>query len=118
MNPFASPDRLLVSRAPQDMRCGIQSLAAKVAADFGGDPQDGAPYCFVSRDCRKMKMLRFDANGWRLYCCRLAEGCFRWEHGDGGSMLSIGRRELLFLLEGLDPARLDLPAPVAANTVL
>ena len=79
MNPFATPDRIFVSQGPQDMRAGIQRLAAKVAADFGGDPVDGALYCFVSRDLEKMKMLRFDVNGWCMYYCRLAEGCFKWE---------------------------------------
>ena len=40
----------------QDMRAGIQRLAAIAAADFGRDPMDGALYCFVSRDCEKMKL--------------------------------------------------------------
>ena len=79
-SPFTTPDRVLISRHPTDMRAGIQRLAFIVVADFGGDPQGGALYCFVSRDCEKMKMLRFDVNGWCLYYCRLAEGCFRWEH--------------------------------------
>ena len=64
MSPFTTPDRLFVSRRPQDMRADIQRLASKVAADFGMDPTDGSLYCFVSRDCEKMKMLRFDVNGW------------------------------------------------------
>lgn len=80
VSPFTTPDRVLISRRPADMRAGIQRFASIVAADFGGDPQDGALYCFVSRDCEKMKMLRFDVDGWCLYYCRLAEGCFRWEH--------------------------------------
>ncbi|MBQ9004016.1 MAG: IS66 family insertion sequence element accessory protein TnpB [Eggerthellaceae bacterium] len=60
MNPFTTPDRLLISRRPQDMRAGIQRLAAIVTAVFGMDPTDGALYCFVSRDCEKMKLLRFE----------------------------------------------------------
>lgn len=83
MNPFTTPDRLFISRRPQDMRAGVQRLASVVVADFGEDPQDGALYCFVSRDCEKMKMLRFDVNGWCLYYCRLAEGC------SGGSTAPI-----------------------------
>ena len=80
MNPLTSPDRILSSRHPTDIRAGIQRLASIVSTDFGEDPQDGALYCFVSRDCLKMKMLRFDVNGWVLYYCYLAEGTFRWEH--------------------------------------
>ena len=48
MNPFTTPDRILISRRPQDMRAGIQRLAAVVTTDFGMDPTDGALYCFVS----------------------------------------------------------------------
>ena len=47
MNPFTTPDRILISRRPQDMRAGIQRLASIVTTDFGMDPTDGALYCFV-----------------------------------------------------------------------
>ena len=60
MNPFTTPDRIYISRRPQDMRAGIQRLACVVTTDFGMDPTDGALYCFVSRDCEKMKLLRFE----------------------------------------------------------
>ena len=101
-SPFTTPDRVLISRHPTDMRAGIQRLAFIVVADFGGDPQGGALYCFVSRDCEKMKMLRFDVNGWCLYYCRLAEGCFRWEHRPdyADPRLEFDRVRLLFCSTG------------------
>ena len=64
MNPFATPDKIFISRSPQDMRAGIQRLASIITTDFGRDPMDGALYAFVSRDCQKVKLLRFDVNGW------------------------------------------------------
>lgn len=119
MNPFTTPDRLLISTRPQDMRAGIQRLAAIVTAEFGMDPADGALYCFVSRDCEKMKLLRFETNGWCMYYCRLCEGGFRWAHSEGGEpILQIERRHLLLLLEGLDPTAVMLPEPIAARNVL
>ena len=120
MNPFTTPDRLFISRRPQDMRAGAQRLASVVVADFGEDPQDGALYCFVSRDCEKMKMLRFDVNGWCLYYCRLAEGCFRWEHRPdcADPKLELDRVRLHLLLDGLDAMAIKCPAPVAANAIL
>ena len=120
MNPFTTPDRIVISRRPQDMRAGIQRLASIVVTDFGGDPQDGALYCFVSRDCAKVKMLRFDTNGWCLYYVRLAEGTFKWEHRPdyAAPRLVIERRQLLWLLDGLDATRLDAPPPVTANNIL
>ena len=84
------------------MRAGIQRLASIVSTDFGEDPQDGALYCFVSRDCLKMKMLGFDVNGWVLYCCYLAEGTFRWEHRPdyADPKLTFERRKLPRNLSG------------------
>ena len=105
------------------MRAGIQRLASIVSTDFGEDPQDGALYCFVSRDCLKMKMLRFDVNGWVLYYCYLAEGTFRWEHRPdyADSKLTFERRKLMWLLDGLAKAGLrepQAPPPVTANIIL
>lgn len=120
MNPFTTPDRIYISRRPQDMRAGIQRLAALVATDFGCDPQDGALYCFVSRDCEKMKMLRFDVNGWCLYYCRLAEGAFKWTHRPdyADPRLEIDRMTLHLLLDGIDAMAVKRPSPVTANIVL
>lgn len=119
-SPFTTPDRVLISRHPTDMRAGIQRLAFIVVADFGGDPQGGALYCFVSRDCEKMKMLRFDVNGWCLYYCRLAEGCFRWEHRPdyADPRLEFDRVRLHLLLDGLDAMAVELPSPVTASNIL
>ena len=119
MNPFTTPDRIYISRRPQDMRAGIQRLACVVTTDFGMDPTDGALYCFVSRDCLKAKLLRFDTNGWCMYYVRLAEGGFRWAHSPAGSVsLEIERRQLIWLLDGIDPNQPMAPRPVAANRVL
>lgn len=87
MNPFTTPDAIYISKRPQDMRAGIQRLASIVATDFGRDPMDGALYCFVSRDCEKMKLPRFDVNGWCMYYVRLVEGGFKWRHSGSGELL-------------------------------
>lgn len=93
MNPFTTPDAIYISKRPQDMRAGIQRLAAIAAADFGRDPMDGALYCFVSRDCKKAKLLRSDVNGWCMYYVRLAEGGFKWRHAEGGRAAAAGRAQ-------------------------
>ncbi|WP_172137183.1 IS66 family insertion sequence element accessory protein TnpB [Adlercreutzia sp. ZJ473] len=119
MNPFTTPDKLFISRRPQDMRAGIQRLASVVTTDFGMDPTDGALYCFVSRDCNKMKLLRFEADGWCMYYVRLAEGGFRWRHDkDGEVSLQIERRQLIWLLDGIDFEQPSAPKPVAAHAVI
>lgn len=101
------------------MRAGIQRLASVVTADFGMDPADGALYCFVSRDCEKMKLLRFEANGWCMYYVRLAEGGFKWRHSEDGEWaLRIERRQLIWLLDGIAIDQPDAPPPVAGRNVL
>lgn len=101
------------------MRAGIQRLAAAVTTDFGMDPTDGALYCFVSRDCLKMKLLRFDTNAFCMYYVKLAEGGFRWTHSeDGEAVLQIERRQLIWLLDGIDFEQPNAPKPLAAKRVL
>ena len=119
MNPFTTPDRLFVSTAPQDMRAGIQRLASIITADMCMDPTDGALYVFVSRDCEKIKMLRFETNGWCMYYVRLCEGGFKWTHSDRDlPILKIERRQLLWLLEGMEISQITAPKPVTADCIL
>lgn len=120
MNPFATPDKILISNYPQDMRAGVQRLASIITADFEKDPTDGTLYCFVSRDCEKMKMLRFEVNGWCMYYVRLLEGGFKWRHMPNSSepTLLIERRQLMMLLEGLDLEAIKLAKTLTATTIL
>jgi len=119
MNPFTTPDRLFISTAPQDMRAGIQRLASIITTDMCMDPTDGALYVFVSRDCEKIKMLRFETNGWAMYYMRLCEGSFKWTHTERElPILSIERRQLLWLLEGMEIEQVSAPQPVTASAIL
>lgn len=119
MNPFSVPDRILINPHPQDMRAGIQRLAATVTADFEVDPADGTLYAFVSRDLEKMKLLRFETNGWCMYYVRLCEGGFKWNHTeDGQELLSLERRELTWLLEGLDLDAIKAATPLTQRSIL
>lgn len=118
MNPFVTPDAIFISPAPQDMRAGIHRLSSIVASEFGQDPTDGALYIFVSRNCSKAKMLRFDVNGWVMYYCTLSTGTFRWNHSDEEVLLTIERRQLYWLLEGLEIEQSKAAKPVAATAIL
>ena len=105
MNPFVVPGRILVSPRPRDMRAGINTLAAEVEAALGADPCDGSLYVFLSRDCRRCKMLRFDAGSWCMWTLTPPQGAFRWRHGrGGGAAVEVGRAALVELLCGLDPS--------------
>ena len=74
------------------------------------DPTDGALYCFVSRDCLKTRLLRFDTNGFCMYYARLSEGGFRWAHSEDGEVtLQIERRQLIWLLDGMTSSSRERP---------
>lgn len=102
------------------MRAGIQRLASIVTTDLNADPMDGSLFVFVSRDCEKIKMLRFDVNGWCLYYVRLCEGAFKWRHAMNAEtpLLTIERRQLLWLLEGLEIMQVKAAKPVTARMLL
>ena len=55
-----------------------------------------------------------------LYYCRLAEGCFRWEHRPdyADPRLEFDRVRLHLLLYGLDAMAAELPSPVTASNIL
>jgi transposase len=120
LNPFTTPDKLYISKHPQDMRAGIQRLASTVTTDFDLDPIDGALYVFVSRDCEKVKMLRFETNGWCLYYVRLCDGGFKWQHDkdDVNPILKVERRQLLWLLEGLEIIQPNATLPITVSNIL
>ena len=119
MNPFATSDKIYVSKRPQDMRADIHRLSAIAAADFGSDPTGGALYCFVSRDCSKMKAVRFEDGGACLYYVRLSGGTFKWRfREDGDAALEVSHAQLMLLLSGLDASLLEPPEPIAGKKLL
>jgi len=120
VNPFVCPEKIVISPYPHDMRAGIQRLAQIVTTDFGCDPSCGSLFIFVSKTADKLKMLRFDTSGWCLYYCRLCEGTFKWRYSEneGDPLLIIERRQLIWLLEGLDITQPDAPRPLTARTIL
>lgn len=119
MNPFVCPDKIVIYRYPQDMRCGIQRLSEIVAAEMELDAMDGGIYVFVSRDCKKVKMIKFEVSGWVLYYVKAVEGGFKWEHDEEGELtLAAERRQLLWLLEGLPINQPQAPEPVTAHGIL
>lgn len=101
------------------MRAGIQRLASIVTTDLDHDPTDGALFVFVSRDCEKIKMLRFETNGWCMCYVRLCEGGFKWVHAERDlPLLKVERRQLLWLLEGMEMHPKNAPSPVTATGIL
>lgn len=83
-----------------DLRKSIDGLSAIVSAVFELDPFSDRWFVFCNRKRDKLKILRWDHNGFWLYYRRLEKGRFKWP-AETGPALSISRRQLQWLLDGL-----------------
>lgn len=100
-----------VCATPVDMRKGFDSLAEQVRAFLGRDPLTDGMFVFRGRSGRLLKILWYDRTGIVLYYKRLHRGSFKLPSGQGPCMM-LEPRQLLELLEGLEPAARRL-CPVA-----
>ena len=85
-----------------DMRKSIDGLAAIVTHTFELNPFDTSLFVFCNRDRDKLKILRWDNNGFWLYYRRLERGRFRWPASPAGQPQQITPRQLQWLLDGLE----------------
>jgi transposase len=98
-----------------DMRKSIDGLAAIVTHSFELDPFDTSLFVFCNRDRDRLKILRWDTNGFWLYYRRLERGRFRWPSMAVGQTVTITRRQLQWLLDGLEIEQRRAHKPVAAK---
>ena len=84
-----------------DMRKSIDGLCAIVTQRFKLDPFTNAMFVFCGKDQRRIKILRWDNNGFWLYYKVLQTGKFRWPK-DQAAVKALSMRELRWFLDGLD----------------
>jgi transposase len=100
----SGPECIYLACGATDMRKSIDSLAALVTHAFDLDPFADAWFVFCNRGCNKLKLLRWDHNGFWLYYRRLERGRFDWPVANNAAEHSsrvITRRQLAWLLDGL-----------------
>ena len=115
------PDCVYLACGATDLRKSIDALAAMVQIGFDLDPFVGAWFVFCNRDRDKMKLLRWDYNGWWLYYRRLDRGRFEWPQSPSGSRYTtqmITRRQLAWLLDGLTLEQTRAHPAVSARSVI
>ena len=84
-----------------DMRCGIDSLAAKVQVALTEDPFSGHVFAFRGRRGDLVKVIWHDSQGSCLFVKRLERGRFIWPSTVDGAV-SISAGQMGYLLEGID----------------
>ena len=93
--------KVMVATKPVDFRKGADSLAALVAAEYGGKPYSGVIYVFRAKRADRIKLIWWDGTGLCLMAKRLEQGSFRWPRIQEGVM-RLTAAQLGALLEGLD----------------
>lgn len=110
--------KVMVATRPVDFRKGADSLAALVAAEYGGKPYSGVIYVFRAKRADRIKLIWWDGTGLCLMAKRLEQGAFRWPRIHEGVM-RLTAAQLGALLEGLDWRRVHggrrpIPPQIAA----
>jgi transposase len=105
-----------------DLRKSIDGLAAIVSpqSDLGTpvfelDLFSSSLFVFCNRGRDKLKILVWDTNGFWLYYRRLERGRFRWPAQPAQKTVTVSRRQLQWLLDGLTLEQQQAHAPVTAR---
>lgn len=101
-----------------DMRRSIDGLAAIVQECFSLDPFSTSLFVFCNKKRNRLKILRWEHNGFWLYFRRLERGTFRWPTETSAATMLIGIRELNWLLDGLSIEQKQAHPKVDAKAVI
>lgn len=101
-----------------DLRKSIDGLAALVVTVFERDLFTHSLFVFCNRGRDKLKILRWDHNGFWLYYRRLEKGRFQWPDATQPQPRAIDRRQLQWLLDGLTLEQKQAHKPLRARCVL
>lgn len=114
----AGIDRVYLACGATDLRKSIDGLAALVKEGFNLDPFAPCLFVFCNRQRDKLKILRWDHNGFWLYYRRLERGKFQWPAPKDTTTVKITYRQLRWLLDGLSLEQKQAHYAVTARTVL
>lgn len=106
MIPIGSDTKVYLSPGTTDMRKAINGLSIEVQAILDLDPFSGHLFVFCNKSMKILKILYWDRNGFCLWQKRLEKYRFKWPK-NAKEVQSIGRKELAWLIDGLDPLLCD-----------
>ncbi|MBK1630048.1 hypothetical protein CKO31_04695 [Thiohalocapsa halophila] len=104
---FGAQTQVYLVAGATDMRKQIDRLAALVVDVLAADPFSSHLFVFCNRGRDKLKILYWHNNGFWLWYRRLERERFWWPNGHEREPVVLSVRELSWLLEGLDPKRVQ-----------
>lgn len=111
-------DKVFLAPGSTDMRKSIDGLAAIVQEKFLLDPFSSYLFVFCNRAREKIKILHWQHNGFWLYYRRLEKGKFQWPENSNSKHITITRRELNWILDGLSLNQTDAHKKVTASVII
>lgn len=97
----AQPYRVFLAVGVTDMRKSINGLSILVEQAIGKNPFTGDLFVFCNRRKNMVKILYWNQNGFCVWLKRLEKHRFSWPRSQE-ELITIGTRELEWLLSGLD----------------
>jgi transposase len=104
---FGAQTQVYLVAGATDMRKQIDGLAALVVDVLEADPFSSHLFVFCNRGRDKLKLLFWHHNGFWLWYRRLERERFWWPNGRESAPVMLSVRELSWLLEGLNPKRVQ-----------
>lgn len=111
-------ERVFLACGSTDMRKSINGLVVLVQEHFQRDPFEGTLFVFCNKQKNKIKILRWEHDGFWLYYKRLEKGIFKWPTSRKDKGLNVTERELRWLLDGLTLEQKSAHKEVLERTVI
>lgn len=106
MRPDRAIERVYLHRAPIDMRKQMDGLAALAQDVMQLEPLSGALFVFINRRRDKLKILRWERNGFVIWYKRLEQHRFHWPRCAEADVITLTGEQLNWLLDGYDVWRM------------
>ncbi len=96
-------DKVYLALGATDLRKSINGLSILVKEGFNLDPFSKNLFVFCNRKRDKLKILKWDHNGFWLYYRRLERDKFQWPQkgSQNAGPIVVDYRQLRWLLDGL-----------------
>jgi len=108
--------KVYLATGSTDMRKSINGLSILISEYLELNPLSGNLFAFCNRKKTIIKILYWDRNGFCLFQKRLEKHRFPWP-ASKEQVLALNRRELSWLMEGLDIQNLKGYEILKFNTV-